>query len=151
LDPNLQKIGRRVLIDGLVAFDRERGGWRGPVQRIDIAGDWGVPLSAIEIPTDLAPWRLGVVLQADRGKATIGLRPARAPDGSLAPEREAVEIPLDEVKWAKAPGRPAPKAVTDVLSPGDVVWVAPKNHAQPTGVWSLMQIPEVGGGLIAMD
>ena len=150
LDPNMQKIGRRVLIDGLVAFDRERG-WRGPVQRIDVAGDWGVPLSVIEIPTDLQPWRLGVVLQTDRSKATIGLRPARGADGSLAAEREAVEIPFDEVKWAKAPGRAAPKAVTDVLSPGDVVWIAPKNPTQPTGVWSLMQIPEIGGGLIAMD
>jgi penicillin-binding protein 1A len=150
LDPGLQKIGRRVLIDGLVAFDRERG-WRGPVQKIDIAGDWGVPLSAIEIPTDLAPWRLGVVLQADRSKATVGLRPQRAPDGTLVADREAVEIAFDEVKWAKTPGRPAPKAVTDVLHPGDVVWVAPKVHAQPTGAWSLMQIPEVGGGLIAMD
>ena len=150
LDPNMQKIGRRVLIDGLVAFDRERG-WRGPVQKIDIAGDWGVPLSAIEIPTDLQPWRLGVVIQADRSKATIGLRPQRGADGTLAAEREAVDIPFDEVKWAKAPNRAAPKAVTDVLNPGDVVWVAPKNPAQPTGVWSLMQIPEIGGGLIAMD
>ena len=150
LDPNMQKIGRRVLIDGLVAFDRERG-WRGPVQKIDIAGDWGVPLSGIEIPTDLQPWRLGVVIQADRSKATIGLRPQRGADGALAAEREAVDIPFDEVKWARAPNRAAPKAVTDVLNPGDVVWVAPKNAAQPTGVWSLMQIPEIGGGLIAMD
>jgi len=41
--------------------------------------------------------------------------------------------------------------VTDVLSVGDVVWVAPKNPAQPTGVWTLVQVPEVGGGLVAMD
>jgi penicillin-binding protein 1A len=150
LDPNLQKIGRRVLIDGLVAFDRERG-WRGPVQKITIQGDWGVALGGIEIPTDIQPWRLGVVLQTDRGKATIGLRPNRAADGSFVAEREAVEIPFDEVKWAKSPGRAAPKAVSDVLSPGDVVWVAPKNPDQPTGVWSLMQIPEIGGGLVAMD
>ena len=34
---------------------------------------------------------------------------------------------------------------------GDVVWVAPKNAAQPTGVWTLVQIPEIGGGLVAMD
>jgi len=150
LDPKLQKIGRRVLIDGLVAFDRERG-WRGAVKRIEITGDWGVPLSEIEIPTDLAPWRLAVVLQADRGKATVGLRPPREPDGSLAAKREELDIPFDEVKWAKVAGRGAPKAVTDVLSPGDVIWVAPKNPDQPTGVWSLMQIPEVGGGLVAMD
>jgi penicillin-binding protein 1A len=150
LDPRLQKIGRKALVDGLVAFDRQQG-WRGPVQRIAIAGDWGVALTEIDIPTDLQPWRLGVVLKAERGKATIGLRPPRGADGNVVAEREAVEIPFDEVKWAKAAGRPAPKAVTDVLHPGDVVWVAPKDPDQPTGVWSLMQIPEVGGGLIAMD
>ncbi len=150
LDPQMQKIGRKVLTDGLVAFDRERG-WRGPVERIDIAGDWGIGLTSIEIPTDLQPWRLGVVLQSDRGKATIGLRPHRSPDGGHATEREAVEIPFDEVKWAKVAGRGAPKAVSDVLNPGDVVWVAPKDHDQPTGAWTLMQIPEIGGGLVAMD
>jgi penicillin-binding protein 1A len=152
LDPKLQKIARRALIDGLVAFDREKGGWRGPFnqKRIDISGNWGVPLSDIEIPTDLAPWRLAVVLSVERGKAVVGLRPPRAPDGSLVTDREEREIAFDEVKWAKVNGK-APKAVTDVLNPGDVVWVAPKNPDQPDGVWSLMQIPEVGGGLIALD
>lgn len=150
LDPRLQKIGRRALIDGLVACDRKKGGWRGPVKRIDIAGDWGVPLSKIDIPTDLEPWRLGVVLRADRKKATVGLRPPRGPGGKLVAERQALDIPFDEVKWAKDDGR-APKAVTDVLKPGDVIWVAPKDPDQPNGVWSLMQIPEIQGGLIAMD
>ena len=37
------------------------------------------------------------------------------------------------------------------LNAGDVIWVAPKDPAKPTGTWSLMQIPEVGGGLVAMD
>ena len=152
LDPKLQKIARRALIDGLVAFDREKGGWRGPFnqKRIDISGNWGVLLSEIEIPTDLAPWRLAVVLRVERGKAAVGLRPPRAPDGSLVTDREEREISLDEVKWAKVNGK-TPKAVTEVLNPGDVIWVAPKNADQPDGVWSLMQIPEVGGGLIALD
>jgi penicillin-binding protein 1A len=153
LDVKLQKIARRVLIDGLVAFDREKGGgWRGPYhkKRIDVAGDWGVPLSEIDIPADLAPWRLAVVLSVDRSKARVGLRPRRAQDGSLMTEREEAEIAYDEVKWAKVNGK-TPKAVFDVLSPGDVVWIAPKNPDQPAGVWSLMQIPEVGGGLIALD
>ncbi|MFZ0851862.1 MAG: transglycosylase domain-containing protein, partial [Hyphomicrobiaceae bacterium] len=43
LDPKLQRTARKALIDGLVAFDREKG-WRGAVQRIDIAGDWGTTL-----------------------------------------------------------------------------------------------------------
>jgi penicillin-binding protein 1A len=156
LDPQLQRLARKALVDGLVAFDREKG-WRGPVQRIDISGDWGATLAGIEVPSDVQPWRLGVVLEAQKTKAIVGLRPARAAETSAQsserepPRREAVEIPFDEIKWAKVPGRPAPKAVTDVLTPGDVVWVAPKNWAQPTGTWSLMQIPEVGGGLVALD
>jgi penicillin-binding protein 1A len=149
LDPNLQRLARRALIDGLVAFDREKG-WRGPVQKISIAGDWGPTLGAIDIPSDVQPWRLGVVLEAQKGKAVVGLRPGRQSDGNYVGEREAVEIPFDEVKWVKT-ARGLPKAVGDVLSPGDVIWVAPKDPAKPSGLWSLMQIPEVGGGLVAMD
>src|SRR5262245_4544244 len=145
LDPRMQRIGRRVLIDGLVSFDRQQG-WRGPYngKRIEITGDWGPGLAAIDIPTDLEPWRLGVVLRVDRGLATVGLRPKRGTDGKLAPEREEVDISFEEIKWAKAVGaKVAPKAATDVLTPGDVVWVAPKDWDQPNSPWSLMQIPEV--------
>jgi penicillin-binding protein 1A len=149
LDPKLQKTARRALIDGLVAFDREKG-WRGPVQRIEIAGDWGAALAAVEAPNDLAPWRLGVVLDAQRGKAVVGLRPGRQADGGLASDREAVEIPFEELKWARN-NRGVPKVVTDVLSNGDVIWVAPKDAANAAGTWSLMQIPEVGGAIVAMD
>ncbi len=151
LDPRLQEIARLSLIDGLVAFDRDKG-WRGPVSQIDIAGDWGIPLGAIDIPSDIAPWRLGVVLTVEKDKAIVGLRPARQQDGTLAKEREAVQITLDEVKWAKVPATKAtPKAVSDILKPGDVIYVAPKDKRKLDGVWSLMQIPEVAGGLIAMD
>ena len=149
LDPNLQRLARRALIDGLVAFDREKG-WRGPLQKIDIGGDWGAALTGLEIPGDIAPWRLGVVLEAQRTKAVIGLRPARQTDGNLVQDREAVEIPFEEVRWARS-GRAAPKAASDVLAAGEVIWVAPKDPDKPAGIWSLMQIPEIGGGLVAMD
>jgi penicillin-binding protein 1A len=35
--------------------------------------------------------------------------------------------------------------------PGDVIYVAPKDPKDLGGVWSLMQIPEVAGGIIALD
>ena len=149
LDPKLQRTARKALIEGLVAFDREKG-WRGAVQRIEIGGDWGVTLGAVESPNDLAPWRLGVVLDAQRGKAVVGLRPSRQADGTLASEREAVEISFEEMKWART-ARGVPRAVTDVLNNGDVIWVAPKDAANAAGSWSLMQIPEVGGAIVAMD
>lgn len=151
LDPKLQQIARRALIDGLAHFDRMQG-WRGPVNKIDIAGDWGIALGAIDSPSDIQPWRLGVVLDAQKTKAVVGLKPARQQDGTLVKEREAVEVALDELKWAKVPvKKTTPTAASDLLTAGDVIYVAPKDPADLQGVWSLMQIPEVGGGLVAMD
>ncbi|MBL8566200.1 MAG: penicillin-binding protein 1A [Hyphomicrobiaceae bacterium] len=151
LDPVLQGFARKALTTGLVAFDRTKG-WRGPVKKIDIAGDWGKALSDIAAPSDVEPWRLGVVLDAQKAKAIVGLRPAVQQSGALVDKREAIELTLEEVKWArKGEGGPAPKAVTDVLEVGDVIYVSPKDPTNLAGVWSLMQVPEVQGGLVAMD
>ncbi len=156
LDPNLQGYARKALTNGLVDFDRQRG-WRGPVDRIEVAGDWGAALTKLDVPSDIQPWRMGVVLEVNRANIIVGLRPAREPDGSTASAREAVEIAFEEMKWAgqfratDRPKGPAPKQPSDVVAVGDVIYVAPKDPDKPTGAWSLMQIPEVGGGLIAMD
>ena len=151
LDPKLQQIARRVLIDGLVDFDRQKG-WRGPVAKIDINGDWGAALNKVESPGDIQPWRLGIVLKIEPTKATVGLRPEKQQDGSLVDKREAVEIGFDELKWAKSAAKKGPlKTVGDVLSLGDVIYVAPKDPKDLGGTWSLMQIPEVGGAIVAMD
>ena len=150
LDPKLQRFARRALIDGLVAFDRGKG-WRGPVAKIDIAGDWGKELRKVKYLNDIQPWRLGVVLDAQPNKAVIGLRPVKDKTGKLIKDREAVEIALKEMKWARKKGHRRPKRTSDVVQPGDVVYVAPKDQDKPQGVWSLMQIPEVGGGILVMD
>ena len=151
LDPRLQSIARGALINGLVTFDRTNG-WRGAISKVDIAGDWGVALGGLEMPGDISPWRMGVVLDAQKTKATIGLRPIKQQDGTLVAGREAVEIALDEVKWARVlPKKAEVKAVTDVLANGDVIYVAPKDPSNLAGAWSLMQVPEIGGGLVAMD
>lgn len=149
LDPDLQGLARLSLINGLVEFDRKKG-WRGPVKKIDVAGNWGESLSTIDVPPDMAPWRIGVVISTEKAKALVGLKPQRGQDGTLPTNREAVEITFDEMKWARVKGN-APKTVAEVLSAGDVIYVAPKDPKKLDGVWSLMQIPEVGGGLIAMD
>jgi penicillin-binding protein 1A len=151
LDPKLQSIARSALTTGLISFDRQNG-WRGPVTKIDISGDWGVALGALEMPGDIAPWRMGVVLDVQKTKATVGFRPNKQQDGTLIAERPGVEITLDEVKWARvAPKKAEVKAVSDVLAVGDVIYVAPKDPNNLAGVWSLMQVPEIGGGLVAMD
>ena len=46
LDPKLQVLARNVLVRGLVDFD-EKKGYRGPVAKLDLAGDWGVKLADV--------------------------------------------------------------------------------------------------------
>ncbi|MEL6621957.1 MAG: penicillin-binding protein 1A [Pseudomonadota bacterium] len=156
LNPKMQQAARAALVNGLVRFDRTRG-WRGPVTQVDISGDWGAALAKRVVPRDIDPWRLGIVLSADAKKAVVGLRPIRGVDRKLPKERQAVELTLDSVKWAgkfRATDKPAgrkPRRVTEVLSVGDVIYVAPKNATDLAGAWELMQIPDVGGGIAVMD
>jgi len=167
LDPRLQRIARKALVDGFVAYDRRRGGWRGPVKQIELKGDWGTTLAAIPVWADIAPWRLAVVLEVSKDKAVVGIRPGRTSAGQLVKERETGVIPFEEVKWARpklARGLGgAPGSVNAVLKPGDVIFVSPREpklaeDGTPTaspeelkGQWSLQQVPEIGGALVAMD
>jgi penicillin-binding protein 1A len=105
LDPKLQVLARRVLIDGLVQFD-ENQGWRGPVQQIDLAGDWGVTLADVRSLADVAPWRLAVVLEIGDQTARIGFQPGREPGGAVSKERQVGIVPLDGVRWAKPTSGP---------------------------------------------
>jgi penicillin-binding protein 1A len=167
LDPQLQRLARAALVSGLVAYDHRHAGWRGPVKQIDLKGDWGKTLGSLPVWSDIEPWRLAVVLEVSKDSATIGLRPGRTSTGALEKARDTAVIPYDEVKWA----RPkighgfggTPGSVSAVLKPGDVVYVSPRvpkpaddgTPAPPDdslkGQWSLQQIPEVSGALVAMD
>ncbi|MEE8189551.1 MAG: penicillin-binding protein 1A [Kiloniellales bacterium] len=150
LDPRLQGVAERVLRAGLITYDR-RHGWRGPVAKIDLAAqDWRQGLSAVEPPAGTGVWRLAVVLGLDAGKAEIG----------LVDERIG-HIPMPELKWAR-PWKEhqrvgtRPKVPDQVLQLGDVVLVEPvtadvKGKPYAEGAHGLRQIPEVDGGLVALD
>ena len=152
LDPKLQIFARQSLARGLIAFDRKRG-YRGPVSKVTVEGDWAPAIASIKVPEDAAPWRLGVVLEVNEQQATVGLQAKLLPSGDMAPERDKVVVPLLLMQWARAyvDGTrlgPEVKAVTDVMAVGDVVYVAPsKDPAQ----WHLVQMPDVEGALVAMD
>ena len=145
LDPKMQVLARKVLVDGFVNFD-EQHGYRGAAQKIDPTGDWGAKLAEVKALSDVAPWRLAVVLEADDASARVGLQPGREPGGALSKERESGTIALEGMKWAKARGK-TPTKVSQVLSPGDVVYVEPLGGGQ----FRLRQVPEVSGAIVAMD
>jgi penicillin-binding protein 1A len=146
LDTKLQMLARKTLTEGLVRFD-EGQGWRGPVAKIDISGDWGVKLADVKALADVAPWRLAAVLETSDQSARIGLQPGREPGGYISKEREVGILPLDGLKWARSGGKAVTK-VGQVLNPGDVVYV---ELAKVAGQYRLHQVPEVSGAMVVED
>jgi penicillin-binding protein 1A len=157
LDPHLQHLATQSLQRGLLDYDR-RHGWRAPVDHADLPADsakalWLKVLTAVPRPKGaLDRWDLAIVLDASGADAKIGLS-----DGSTA------TIPLSELKWAR-PWKekqrlgPAVRSASDVLNLGDVILVEPmpaaeidKKDANKGPIYYLRQVPNVNGGMVAMD
>src|ERR1700681_355939 len=157
LDPKLQVMARKTMTAGLVNFD-ETQGWRGAASKLDISGDWGVKLADVKSLSDISPWRMAVVLETSEQSARIGFQPGRELGGAVAKERQTGNITLDGVRWAKAASGPArgktPSSVSQVLSPGDIVYADPliaKDGSIVEGQFRLRQLPEVSGAMVVMD
>jgi penicillin-binding protein 1A len=142
LDPKMQLLARRALVDGLVRYD-EAHGFRGPMRHIDISQDWGLPLAEIPVLGDVAPWRFAVILETREQTARIGLQPQREKSGEVERERQVGTLTSDGLRWTRGIGS------RTALTPGDVVYVEPL-EGKP-GQYRLRQIPEVGGAIVVMD
>jgi len=141
LEPKLQEYARRALMDGLIAFDHTKG-FRGPVASIEVGEDWGLDVAKVAPLRDVPEWTLAVVLDMGGNEARIGLRPANDVDNGVRPERATGTLSGPEVKWVSKP-------LSDILKVGDVVYVSPV--AGKDGVYTLEQVPEIEGALVAMD
>jgi penicillin-binding protein 1A len=142
LDPKLQLMARRALVDGLVRYD-EAHGFRGPMRHIDISQDWGIPLADVPALGDVAPWRLAVVLDAPDAGARIGLQPHREKSGEIERERESGTLATAGLHWTRGTGSRAS------LGAGDVIYVEPiEGNPQQ---YRLRQIPDVSGAIVVMD
>ncbi len=157
LDPKLQMMARKAMVAGLVRFD-EAQGFRGAPNKIEIGGDWGVKLAEVKSLSDISPWRMAVVLETSDQSARIGFQPGRELGGAVSKTRDTGLISLEGVRWAKPAAGPnrfkTPTAVTQVLSPGDVIYVDPlldKDGNKIEGQYRLRQTPEVSGAMVAMD
>src|SRR5258706_2625505 len=150
LDPKLQAIADRVLREGLIAYDR-RHGWRGPISKGVNPATWQDALAALAVPHGAGSWQLAAVLKLDGDGADIGLRGG-----------ERGRIPFAELSWARPwlPDRRAGagrRKPADVFTVGDVIVVEPVAASAdgktkyPAASYALRQIPDVAGGLVALD
>ncbi|MGE0745814.1 MAG: penicillin-binding protein 1A [Rhodospirillales bacterium] len=141
IDTRLQAIADASLRDGLIAYDR-RHGWRGPLGRMGDLSSWQKKLADFPSVPEMPSWRRAVVTAVGDDRADIGLD-----DG------ERGRIPMSDLGWARPTQSdqrlgPPPRRPADVLSVGDVVLVEPGKDA---GQFALRQVPEVSGGLVALD
>ena len=149
IDPTLQALADQALAEGLENYDR-RHGYRGPLAQIQLDSSWRWRLAAIERPPGLRDRRLALIMQVSSDRADIGLA-----DGTGG------QIPFAEARWARPSlsdqrvGR-APRRMSDVVSPGDVVAVRAvqandDGKAYPNGTYALDQAPNVDGAIVALD
>jgi len=160
LDTHLQRAARTALRDGLRAYD-QRHGWRGAVATLEANTTWTNALSEMDMPGDLAPWTLGVVIGLSETEAKIGLRPTRDVSGAFLDEVITSSIPLSEMTWARrfiddTNLGPEIERPQDVLAIGDVVYVEPVGEAATdeggaSEHYALRQIPDVNGGIVVLD
>ena len=173
LDAGLQEKADRALRAGLLAYDHSHGGWRGPVSHsavsdIALHGDWQDALGRTNRPAGMLPaWQLAVVIEDDGSEAKVGVLPA--PGSAASPHLAALS--LSDLGWARkvsADGEVggSPRRLADVVAPGDIIMVEPKEDAAPLALRHgrgkrateerlervlLRQIPKVSGALVAMD
>jgi penicillin-binding protein 1A len=141
LDPKIQLMARKALVDGLVRYD-EAYGWHGTLKTIDIGQDWGLPLADIPAYGDIKPWVLAVALDVSNTAIRIGLQPERDKSGAVVADRRTGAVTLEGARWT---GR----GLKNLVKPGDVFYVEPIGGHDAE--YRLRQIPEVSGACIAMD
>ncbi len=135
MDPRMQRIGEKVLREGLMAFDR-RHGWRGPAGRLPVDANWRQRLAELPAPAGLLEsWRVAVILATDNDNGRIGFA-----DGFGG------RVSGAEWRWARRRGGDA----SEGPAVGDVV-IVEQIPGAPAGSFALRQLPEVGGALVALD
>ncbi len=163
LDPELQAATEVALRNGLLAYDRRRGGWRGAIAQINAgATEWLPQLEAVQRPPGaLRSWRLAVVLEVKEREARLGW--SERPDPRGAPQPRGGTLFFEEVAWARRAlpeqrlGNP-PRRMADVVAVGDVVLVETvpavaaqgRNPARPERL-ALRQLPLAEGAVVALD
>jgi penicillin-binding protein 1A len=142
LDSRLQAAAVRALRAALIEYD-QRHGYRGA------AGHVTIPAQAHE-----SDWSQLLDEYPDRG----GLEPAvilSVEDRSAVAWSRGhgrVSLPWTGLSWARTPLAdgsvgPSLQHATDVVAPGDVVYVG----QELSGNWRMVQVPEAQGAFVAMD
>jgi len=139
----LQQGAQEAVRNNILNYDM-RHGYRGPSNVLwkvgEPAWDQKQIVDSLKNLPNYGPLSPAVILQADAEQATAMLA-----DGSR------IALPMSGMRWARAfksdtVQGPTPKRVTDVVQPGQQIWVRKVNDN-----WWLSQVPDVNSALVSLD
>lgn len=149
LDSRLQNAATWALKNGLLEFTRRRG-YRGPITHFDI--------DAALLETAYEEWPDALQNELEQyapGGLSVALVMAVNDDNSadvVAGGGARLTVPWAGIRWAKAfidreTTGPEPTAVTEVLEPGDIIYIMPTASKS----WALAEVPEAQAAIVSMD
>lgn len=137
----LQVDAAHSLEEGLIAYSK-RHGYRKPSKNLGLSSDdnrldWEALLRKMDHVDQLRP---AAVLETNYQTATI-----------LMANGDVVILPWSGLSWARPAYRqgfvgPLPKRASDMLTPGDVIWVLKTKKG-----WRLAQIPKLQGAVVSLN
>jgi len=147
LNPAMQKVAEKAVHNGLRQLDK-RQGWRGPIGNTNLGDE--PTLTDFNQPSPSKGLFHAVVLKVSEDFAEI-----------LVADTYKGRIALEDMRWARRQlkkGDDVTEAVVlanptadQILTPGDIIEVAPKNGDLESGEFRLEQTPLVEGALLALD
>ena len=162
-----------ALESGLEDFD-QRKGYRGPIKNLE-QREWEITKEGLrkDLTKEYFPFRYlteNGALDLEEAirdydptyEKALGGKKVKALVTQVFPDKKyatasiglaTIQIPFDGVKWAFPVGTfgKSPKAINDVLHPGDLVWTKITSFAKDGWRGRLVQIPEVEGALYSVD
>jgi penicillin-binding protein 1A len=164
LDPALQAAAEVAVRNGLLTYDRRRGGWRGALARVPPnATDWMAQLEAVARPPGaLAEWKLAMVQEVQDRTARLAW--VERDEFRRFPQVKTATLYLEDLAWARRAldnnrFGAKPRRIADVVQAGDVVLVeqlppAPaqgRNQPARAERLGLRQVPLAEGAAVALD
>ena len=146
IDPEMQGVAAKALQRALEQYDRGLGRWRGTGKTIDAGtlGDeaaWRAALAEAKVARDIeldSKWHVAVVREVRENELLLGI------EGVPLDDPRGMTLPRGDTDWFSG-------NLFENFEPGDVIHIRERTEEGAFVRWTLRQVPEVQGGMMAMD
>ncbi|MBV2089871.1 MAG: penicillin-binding protein 1A [Candidatus Thiodiazotropha sp. (ex Ctena orbiculata)] len=146
IESHLQEAANVALRNAVQAYDK-RHGYRGPAGHHELseAPDQAELIEIITAIPSAADLKKGMVIALDEKSITV-----------LTGQGEELTIDWPGLSWASAyidseRKQPEPKQASEIVKPGDLIYIFSDRDEKGDAYWRLGQIPKVSGALVSQS